>query len=110
MILRRSQFIHQLPVGQGRTLIVHALSHIRLPGDNDVNVLLDFFAEPRRVPEDCAALSDLMPGTLQEIQGAIKGLVERQILTEKSPEEELADVAAILAPMYGRDPGEILEL
>jgi len=110
MILRRSQFIHQLPVGQGRTLIVHALSHIRLPGDNDVNVLLDFFAEPRRVPEDCAALSDLMPGTPQEIQGAIKGLVERQILTEKTPEEELADVAAILAPMYGRDPGEILEL
>ena len=52
MILRRSRFIHQLPVGKDRFLVVHALNHTRLPVDRDIDVLLQFFAEPRRVPED----------------------------------------------------------
>jgi hypothetical protein len=29
MILRRSRFIHQLPVGPHRKLNVHAISHLR---------------------------------------------------------------------------------
>jgi hypothetical protein len=31
MILRRYRFVRLLPVGQDRTLIVHAISHMRLP-------------------------------------------------------------------------------
>ena len=50
MILRRSRFVHQLPVGKDRTLIVHAISHMRLPADGDINTLIDYFAEPRRIP------------------------------------------------------------
>ena len=37
MILRRSRFIHQLPVGNDRSLIVHAISHMRLPANAEIN-------------------------------------------------------------------------
>ena len=50
MILRRSRFIHQMPVGAGRFLIVHAISQTRLSVDRDINILLDYFAEPRKIP------------------------------------------------------------
>jgi FkbH-like protein len=36
-------------------------------------------------------------------------LLSRQILTEMTPEEELAAVGAELAPKHGRDPAELLE-
>jgi FkbH-like protein len=109
MILRRSRFVHQLPVGPDRILIVHAVNHMRLPADRDVDHLLNYFSDPRRVPEDCDALTKLIPHSRDQIERAIAGLVERQVLTDKTPEEELAAVAAQLAPTHGRDPGEILE-
>ena len=109
MILRRSRFVHQLPVGKDRFLIVHAVNHMRLPVDRQVDVILNYFAEPRRVPEDCEALTAMIPYSLEAIERAIAGLVERQVLTEKTPEEELAVLSAELAPTHGRDPGEILE-
>ena len=52
MILRRSRFVHQVPVGHDRILVVHAISHLRLPATLDIAALLDFFAEPRRIPDD----------------------------------------------------------
>ena len=109
MLLRRSRFVHQLPVGEGRILIVHAVDAMRLPADREVGVLLDYFAEPRRVPEDCAALAELIPYSTEQIERAIGGLVERRVLTALTPEEELAEVAARLGPLHGRDPAEILE-
>jgi len=109
MILRRSRFIHQLPVGKGRILIVHAIRHTRLPADDEVNTLLNFFAEPRRVPEDCAPLNSHLPYNSDAIKQAIAGLYERQILTDKTPEEEMAVLSKELAETHGRDPGEILD-
>ena len=50
MLLRRSRFVHQLPVGEGRILIVHAVHPMRLPADREVDLLLNYFAEPRRGP------------------------------------------------------------
>ena len=109
MLLRRSRFIHQLPVGPGRILIVHAISNLRLPADRDVGALLDYFAVPRRVPADCAELAALLPFTPDMIARAIAGLAERGILTEQTPEEELAAVGETLAPQHGRDPAALLE-
>jgi FkbH-like protein len=109
MLLHRSRFVHALPVGAGRILIVHAVNHMRLPADGDVAALLDFFAEPRRVPNDCAALAKLIPYDMKQIERAITGLVERQVLTTKNPDEEMAALATELAPTHGRDPAEILE-
>ena len=112
MLLRRSRFIHQLPVGKDRTLIVHAISHMRLPADRDIGALVDHFAEPRRIPEDCDAMTALFPDA-RDAKAELRDIVERtvlelqsrQILTEQTPEEELAAVGAELAEKHGRDPG-----
>jgi FkbH-like protein len=109
MLLRRSRYVHQLPLGESRILIVHAVSHMRLPADHEVGILLDHFSTPHRVPEDCAAMTKLIPYTQDQIERAIAGLVERQVLTDKTPDEEEAAIATQLAPTHGRDPGELLE-
>ena len=116
MILRRSRFIHLLPVGPDRTLLVHAISHMRLPADREISALLDFFAEPRRIPEDCDALAALLarpterPAALREaIERTVLELKSRQILTEMTPEDELVAIGAELSAKHGRDPAEMLE-
>ncbi|WP_249780252.1 HAD-IIIC family phosphatase [Bradyrhizobium sp. dw_411] len=116
MILRRSRFVHQLPVGKDRTLIVHAISHMRLPADADVSTLIDHFAQPRRIPEDCEAMAALIAQPdekLSELRDVVERtvmeLLSRQILTEKTPEEELATIGAELSSKHGRDPAEMLE-
>src|ERR1700733_7040142 len=116
MILRRSRFVHQLPVGKDRTLIVHAISHMRLPADPDINRLVDHFAEPRRIPEDCDAMAALFPDmgdtpadSHDVIRRTVMELQAREILTEMTPEQELAAVGAELAAKHGRDPAELLE-
>jgi FkbH-like protein len=116
MILRRSRFVHQLPVGKDRTLIVHAISHMRMAADSDISTLVDHFAEPRRIPEDCDAMAALFPnaedtpaGLRDVVERSVMELLSRQILTEMTPEEELVAVGAELAPQHGRDPAEMLE-
>jgi FkbH-like protein len=116
MILRRSRFIHQLPVGKDRTLIVHAISHMRLPADRDISTLVDYFAEPRRIPHDCDAMTALFPDAAdtpaamrETIERTVMELLSRQILTEKTPEQELAEVGNELSEKHGRDPAELLQ-
>jgi FkbH-like protein len=116
MILRRSRFVHLLPVGQGRTLIVHAISHMRLPADSEITALLEYFSEARRIPEDCDAMAALLAksgGNPSDLRAAIERTVmelkSRQILTEMTSEEELAATAAELSARHGRDPAEMLE-
>jgi len=116
MLLRRSRFIHQLPVGKDRSLIVHAISHMRLPADRDIGALVDYFAAPRRIPEDLDAMTALFPDagdTPAELRAIVERTVmelkSRQILTDMTPEQELAAVGAELAEKHGRDPAELLE-
>src|SRR6201996_1132769 len=116
MILRRSRFVHLLPVGEGRTLIVHAISHLRLPADSEITALLEYFSQARRFPEDCDALAALLaksggdPAHLREaIEPTVMELKSRQILTEMTAEEELAAIGEELSVKHGRDPAELLE-
>src|SRR5580692_10566184 len=116
MILRRSRFVHLLPVGPGRTLIVHAISHMRFPADSEIAALLGYFSEPRRVPEDCGAMvallakpADTQAGLREAIERTVMELKSRQILTEMTPEDELAAIGGELSAKHGRDPEEMLE-
>ncbi|MDR3467734.1 MAG: HAD-IIIC family phosphatase [Xanthobacteraceae bacterium] len=116
MILRRSRFIHQVPVGPDRILIVHAISQLRLPATPEIAALLEFFAAPRRIPDDVGAMTALFSATGQPddtldaaVERTVADLASRQILTELSPEQELAALGAELAPQHGRDPVEMLE-
>jgi FkbH-like protein len=109
MVLRRSIFIHKLPVGPDRFLLVHAIRNMRLPVDRETSVLIDYFGEPRRIPDDCGAIGNLIPYSRDVIAGSIAGLADREILTEKTPEQELATTGAGLSATHGRDPAEMLE-
>jgi len=109
MILRKSRFVHQLPVGTERVLLVHAVSHLRLPVDAAVAKLVDQFQRPRCLPDDAEELATLMGCDRASLKGCLATLVERGVLTERHPEEELADIAAKLSETHGRDPIELLE-
>jgi FkbH-like protein len=116
MILRRSRFVHLLPVGPGRTLIVHALNHMRLPADGEISALLDYFSEARRIPEDCDAMVALLAksagtqaGLREAIERTVMELKSRHFLTEMTAEDELAAIGAELSARHGRDPAEMLE-
>jgi FkbH-like protein len=109
MILRRSSFIHQIPVGSNRILVVHAVNHTRLAVDLEVGKIIDYFAQPRSMPQACVEITRLVPDEEERISVLIKDLIERRLLTEKSPEEELAEISGQLAPTHGRDPIELLD-
>jgi FkbH-like protein len=117
MILRRSRFVHLLPVGQGRTLIVHAINQTRLPADSEITALLEYFSEPRRIPEDCEAMAALFAKPGESISAGLRDAVERtvvelksrQILTDMTTEEELTAIGDELSAKHGRDPAEMLE-
>ncbi|HXA41090.1 MAG TPA: HAD-IIIC family phosphatase [Phenylobacterium sp.] len=97
MILRLSRFAHMIPIAEGRFLVVDAISQARLVVNGEVAAFIGTFAEPQTVPEP------LPPG------GVVAAMVERGLLTEHGPDEELADVAATLAPYHGRDPDALLQ-
>ena len=96
MILRLSQFAHLLPVADGRVLVIHAATQMRLVVDGELAEMIEFFREPR----DLGAEADV---------GSFAALIERQILTDKTPQEELAELTGELGAYYGRDPVEALD-
>jgi FkbH-like protein len=97
MLLRLSRFIHLLPVGPGRTLVVDGISNVRLVVDDQVAATLRHFVKPDEIPDSAAA------------DPVLAGLLQRGILTEKTPEEETASVAKLLVPYHGRDPKALLD-
>ncbi len=116
MILRRSRFVHLLPVGQGRTLIVHAISHVRLAADAEIAALLEYFSEARNIPQDYDAMAALLaksgsdPANLREaIERTVIELKSRLILTELTAEEELTATGEELSGKHGRDPADMLK-
>lgn len=109
MRLRKSSFVHQIHVGPNSVLLVHAISQLKLKVDDELGRVMDYFSEWREFPKAFAELAKLLPYDEQVQAGAVNALRERDLLTEKSPEEELAAVAARLGPTHGRDPEEMLD-
>lgn len=116
LTLRRSRFLHQIPVGPDRVLLVHALSHLRLPATTEIAALLAFFGAPRRMPDEIDAATSLFsatgapdPSLREAVARTVDDLMARQILTQLEPDAELAAVGAELSAHHGRDPAELLE-
>ena len=109
MLVRTSAYVHLTPLDEERVLILHAVTQLRLVVDAQVGEILAWFQIPRDMP---AAMPDLMarhsfdPDTLA---GALAALMERGVLTDKSGEDEAAEVAARLQALHGRDPGEAID-
>jgi FkbH-like protein len=109
MLLRRSAFVHVLPLEAGRSLVVHAVSQMRLAIDDDAAALLDAFAVPRELPAELDALAAQFRQPPRILAGAIAALVERGFLTERAPERESAALARELSETGARDPAAMLD-
>ncbi|WP_293380179.1 HAD family hydrolase [Phenylobacterium sp.] len=90
MILRLSQFAHLLPVADGRVLVIHAATQMRLVVDAELAGMIEFFRAPREIGDERAA--------------GFASLIEREILTPLDPGEELAQLTRELGAYYTRDP------
>ena len=109
MILQRSRFLHALPVGAKRYLLIHAVTHARLTIDHEVNTVVDFFAVPRAWPDEYPTLAADISYDRAALANCIADLIERGFITDKSADEELAETATKLGATYGRDPDELLD-
>jgi FkbH-like protein len=109
MLLRRSQFAHVVSLGDGRVLILHGITQLRLAVDAEVRRLLDCFDQPRSLPEDFAELSRFVGYDVHTLAGCVAALLERGFLSDKNPEEEAAEIALQLSETTGRDPGDMLD-
>jgi FkbH-like protein len=97
MHLRLSRFIHLLPIGDNRILLVDAIGHARVPVSAELAAIINGFAGGRDVAD------------ADTKEGVLATLIERGILTRKTAEEELQNVAQVLRPYHGRDPVEMLD-
>ncbi|MBV9461234.1 MAG: HAD-IIIC family phosphatase [Bradyrhizobium sp.] len=109
MRLRKSSFVHQIEVGPNSVLLVHAISQQKLKVDDELARLMTYFSGWREFPGAFAEVRKLLPYDDQIIAGTIGALHERDFLTGKSEQEELAAVAERLGPTHGRDPEELLD-
>jgi FkbH-like protein len=110
MILRRSRFLHLVPVGEARVLVIHAITQVRLPADPAVAALLTYFETPRAFPAAFDEIAELLPDVPREtIEATVVDLFQRAFLTPKTPDEETAEIGQSLSGTYGRDPAEMLD-
>ena len=107
--IRRSTYVHLTPLGEDRVLIVHAISHLRLVIDAEVAGIVAWFDQPRDMPGDLAALRETLTIDADTLAGCLASLMERGVLTADDAAGEAAAVAAKLAELHGRDPGEALD-
>ena len=113
MLIRRSRYAHLTRLGAGRVLALHAMTAFRLVVDEEVAALLDWFAIPRDMPGDLAALPASLVSDREALPGCLAALMERGLLTDRDAETEEAEQAARLVELHGRtadgDWGEALD-
>lgn len=109
MILRRSRFVHLVPLENERVLVLHALTHLRLGVDREVERLISWFDQPRELAEALRDLTRQSGYDKETLAGCIGSLVERGVLTQLTQEAELSEASSQLSETNGRDPGEMLE-
>ncbi len=108
-IVRCSSFVHKIRVGDGRFLVVHAIRNLRLPVDSGVSSLLEYFAQPCHIPDCYDRIAGIVACPIDAIASSVENLIDWDVLTDKSPEEELAKMGERLSATYGRDPALLLE-
>jgi len=109
VILRRSRFLHQIPVGDGRILLVHAVSQQRRVIDAGLAAVVNFFAAARELPGEFAELAKLTTASPEGLVNLLAALTEQEILTQKTADEELAEASTAFAPTHGRDPVALID-
>ena len=82
MILNRSRFLHIVPLDADRRLAVHAISHLRLTIDAEIDGILHYFSRPRQMPEDMAPLVEALGLPLDTVLNTVAALMDRGLITD----------------------------
>lgn len=109
MALRISSYVHLLPIGVDRVLVVHAMTGLQLSVSSEVSNILCYFSQPRDMPANCDDLERSISRKSASLNRCIAALIKRNLLTEKSAEEERALYVEKLSSTFGRDPLVLLE-
>jgi len=110
MIFQRSRFVHLLPLPGGRSLAVHAVSHVRITADAELTKVLNYFESARKLPDDLDGLLPLVPYDAEVLVKCLASLHEATLITHLTPDQELVEVADRLSERHGRDPSDLLDL
>jgi len=109
MRLRRSRFIHTVRLSDKRALVINAVTQVRLTIDHELASLLEEFDEFQYLDEAVPILAKRFGYDQDTVLVCVSSLYEKKILTDRAPEEELADVASLLGELHGRDPEDLLD-
>lgn len=109
MIIRQSQYIHLVALGGGRELCLHAVTGTKLVLSAEVVSLIRYFDTEQDMTEAMIELPTRLGCSAEVIMECAAALIEREILTKVSAEDEADQVSSRFADSYGRDPIELLE-
>ena len=101
--------MHDIPLDDGRALLIHAISHLRLVVDPTVARIVRFCATERELPGAFPALMQLTGLEEKPLIDGLTSLMMEGILTQQPPEQELAEISATLSASHGRDPAALVE-
>jgi FkbH-like protein len=102
VVLRRSRFVHLVPVGPDNVLAIHAVTQHRMTVTAEVARLIARFDAP--LDPDSEQLAAAFPYPAQTLRACVDLLFAQGLLTEHDPEAEAASVARELGATQGRDP------
>jgi FkbH-like protein len=102
VVLRRSRYVHLVPVGPDNVLAIHAVSQHRMTVTAEVARLIARFDTP--CDPAAADLAAAFPYPAETLRACVDLLFAQGILTEQDPEAEAASVARELGATRGRDP------
>ena len=105
-ILRRSPFVHLLPLEDGGILAIHAVTQTRLPLTADMGRLIDHFETPQTLAEALPSLTARFGTDEPTLCACLTMLLDRGILSSQSA---AAEQAAFTDALRGRDPGAALD-
>jgi FkbH-like protein len=109
MPLRRSSFVHLLPLNDSITLGIHAVTQLRVTVTPQVAQLICWFDQPQDLDTALPALAAQFGHEQATLRGCIAMLLDRGFLTDQMPEQEHAVITRDLLPLHGRDPIELLD-
>jgi FkbH-like protein len=104
MILRQSDFIHLIDFADGRVLVIHAVTQMRVTITPQVAELLGAFAKARPLEAALPELAASFGTDAATIRACVLQLKDRGMLCEQTAEQEHAAIVAELTGIYGRDP------
>jgi FkbH-like protein len=109
MILRRSEFIHLVPLGEASALAIHAITQVRLPVTAQVARLIAWFDAPTELEAALPQLAAELGHDQATVHACALMLLDRGVLTDRGADDERAAIARELTAVHGRDPTAALD-